>query len=469
MLNLQDARALLRNHRQEHLLAFVDELPPDRTADLLGQIGRIDFGRLDALIRSHVLAEPPALACDGLAPAPILPAHPADPAEYAEARARGEALIAAGKVAALVVAGGDGTRLGFDGPKGCLPATAVRGKSLFAVLAEQILATARRYATRLPWYVMTSPSNDAATRAFFADNNFFGLDPADVMFFTQGQMPVVGTDGRILLADKDRIALSPNGHGGVLAALRDAGGLDDMARRGVEVISYFQVDNPLVRCVDPLFVGLHATRGAEMSAKALPKRDPLERLGNFCLADRKVTVIEYSDMPDDLARATRPDGTLRFSAGSIAIHVLNRTFVERITDGGGALPFHRAVKRVPALTPTGATVRPDRPNAVKLEMFVFDAMPLARKVVILETVRREEFAPIKNATGADSPTTCLRDQVARAASWLASAGVAVPRDADNHPAAAIEISPLLALEAADLLDRIDPDMTIKPDDRVYLE
>ena len=316
---------------------------------------------------------------------------------------------------------------------------------------------------------MTSPTNDAATRAFFADSQFFGLDPADVTFFVQAQMPVVGTDGRVLLAGKDRIAFSPNGHGGVLAALRDAGALDDMARRGVEVISYFQVDNPLVRCVDPLFIGLHATRGAEMSAKALPKRDPLERLGNFCLADGKVTVIEYSDLPADLARATRPDGTLLFSAGSIAIHVLSRAFVERITDGGGALPFHRAAKRVPALTPTGAVVRPDQPNAVKLEMFVFDAMPLAGEVVLLETVRAREFSPIKNGVGPDSPTTCLRDQVARAASWLESAGVAVPLDADNHPAAAIEISPLLALEAADLPGRIDPDMTIKPGDRIYLE
>ena len=215
-----------------------------------------------------------------------------------------------------------------------------------------------------------------------------------------------------------------------------------MARRGVELISYFQIDNPLVRCLDPLFLGLHDLRKAEMSAKCLPKRDPMEKLGNFCVVDGKVTVIEYSDMPEELARACTSDGRLRFSAGSIAIHVLSRSFVERLTaDGACRLPLHRANKVVPYIDEAGQIVKSDRPNAAKLEMFVFDAMPLAERCVILETTRREEFSPVKNADGQDSPLTCLHDQVRRAAAWLEAAGIAVPRDADGQVAAAIGSPP----------------------------
>jgi UDP-N-acetylglucosamine/UDP-N-acetylgalactosamine diphosphorylase len=265
------------------------------------------------------------------------------------------------------------------------------------------------------------------------------------------------------------LALSPDGHGGSLQALRASGALADMARRGIDLISYFQVDNPLVRCLDPLFLGLHDLRGAEMSAKALPKRDPMEKLGNFCLLDGKVTVIEYSDLPEELARATRPDGRLRFSAGSIAIHVLNRSFVERLTaDGRCPLPLHRAEKKVPCIDEAGHVVRPDTPNAVNLETFVFDALPLARATVILQTDRAEEFSPIKNADGADSPATCLHDQVRRAACWLEAAGIAIPRDVDNKVAAAIEISPLYADGPEQLAQSVDPDLTITPGEDLYL-
>jgi len=463
---------LLNRHGQAHLLAFYDRLDPAGRERLLEQIRRIDFDRLTPLIRSHVLSRPELSLPGDIRPAPVLPACPADPArraEYQAARREGEALIAAGRVAALVVAGGAGTRLGFDGPKGCLAVSPVRRKSLFQLFAEQILATVRRYGAAVPWYIMTSPENDAATRQFFARHEFFGLNRRDVFFFTQGQMPAVDFAGRVLLAEPDRIAWSPDGHGGCLAALARSGALEDMARRGIDYISYFQVDNPLVRCVDPLFIGLHARHGAEMSAKALPKREPRERVGNFCIAGGKVCVIEYSDFPDELALATEDDGRLRFNAGSIAIHILSREFVEHLTAGGTCLlPFHRAEKKVPHVDAAGNKVHPDRPNAVKLEMFIFDALPLSQRTVILETVRSEEFSPVKNAAGDDSVQTALRDQIRRSAEWLERAGVAVPRDAHGEVAAAIEISPLLALEAGDLIGKVDPALTIRPGQEVYL-
>ncbi len=205
-----------------------------------------------------------------------------------------------------------------------------------------------------------------------------------------------------------------------------------------------------------------------MSAKVLPKRDPLEKLGNVCLVDGKVTVIEYSDMPEELARQCADDGRLRFSAGSIAIHVLSRAFVEELTAGGPReLPYHRRMKKVPYVDLGGTIVKPEKPNAVKLEMFVFDALPLAARAVILETVRDEEFSPIKNATGEDTIATSLHDQVRRAAVWLEQAGVRVPRDADGRVAAAIEISPLFADSPEELAGKVKG-LTIATGDNLYL-
>jgi len=493
MADLERVRRTLARHGQTHLLGFYEELSDAQREDLLEQIEAIDFDRLGELIRQYVLNNPALDLSGKIEPVEIVPACPAClPQRQADeaasslrrrARRRGEELIAAGKVAAFTVAGGQGTRLGYDGPKGCLEVTPVRHKPLFQVFAEQILAVSRRWSRTIPWYILTSPANDRATREFFERRGYFGLDAADVFFCTQGTLPVIDFSGKLLLADKGHVARAPNGHGGGLSAMRASGALDEMASRGVELISYFQVDNPLVRCLDPVFLGLHEMRGAEMSAKVLSKRDPMERLGNVCLLDGKVTVIEYSDMPTDLAKQTTDDGHLRFSAGSIAVHVISRSFVERLTAQGGSpppfaappspercsLPLHRAEKKVAFVGESGRVIKPDKPNAVKLEMFIFDALPLARNPLILETQRSEEFSPVKNASGADSLATSMRDQVRRAASWLEAAGIKVPRDADGQVAAGIEISPLLADSAEELAAKVDRKLTVKPGDHLYLE
>jgi UDP-N-acetylglucosamine/UDP-N-acetylgalactosamine diphosphorylase len=266
-------------------------------------------------------------------------------------------------------------------------------------------------------------------------------------------MPAFSTDGRMLLAEKDSLALSPDGHGGSLRALQRSGALADMRRRGVEHLSYFQVDNPLVYCIDPLFLGLHALTGSEMSSKTVPKANPLEKVGNFCVADGVLQVIEYSDLPEELAKQTNPDGSPRFNNGSIAIHALSVAFVERLNAGGSLnLPWHRAEKKVPYVNERGESVKPDKPNAVKLEQFVFDAIPLARNAIVYTTDRAEEFSPVKNAEGTDSPATCRRDQIRRAARWLAEAGVTVPTK-DGEPDATLEISPLYAVSPAQLKER----------------
>ncbi len=406
-------------------------------------------------------------------PAPYYPNQPEDQAaaeKYAKAFARGEELLRQGKVAAFVVAGGQGTRLGWEAPKGTYPATAVRKKPLFQCFAEFLRASEKRYGRAVPFYIMTSPVNDRVTRDFWKQHKYFGLRPADVMFFTQDSLPAIGFDGKVLLERKDSLALSPNGHGGSLLALHKSGALAEMAKRGVTQISYFQVDNPIVRCVDPLFIGLHDLDGAQMSSKMLPKVGPKERLGNLCLLDGKMTVIEYSDLPDELAEQRVPTGELRFRAGSIALHAMTREFVERVNHDGFALPYHRAEKKVACINlATGSPVEADKPNGVKLETFVFDALPLAKTSIVYETDREDEFAPIKQSEGIDSVVSSRAITTARNAHWLKLAGVHVPQKPDGTPDCVIEMAWSFALYPEDVKRRKAELPPILPEAEIYLE
>lgn len=451
---LEKIRPQLEAVGQSHLLAYWDELNDQQRRELLEDIGQLHFPSLPDLIEKHVRKEQSFPLPSQIEPVSALPAEPDIDrvGRYADAVKRGISLIRQNQVAALTVAGGQGTRLGFEGPKGAFPISPVKHKPLFQLFAEFIRGTNKRYGADLTWYLMTSPQNDEETRAFFREHGYFGLAPERVRFFQQGVMPAFTPEGRILLAEKHRIAFSPDGHGGVLLALKRSGMLQEMAQAGIEHISYFQVDNPLVKCVDPLFVGLHDLEKSEMSSKSIPKADDLERVGNFVVGDGQTMVIEYSDLPEELAHACDEQGRRRFDAGSIAIHVLRRTFIERLVEDEKAfrLPWHRAHKKVAHLDEAGRRIEPDQPNAIKLEAFIFDAVPLAKKPLILETVRREEFSPVKNATGVDSVETSRDDLNARAARWLHGAGFDVPWKEDGRPDGLFEICPLLALDGGHL-------------------
>ena len=452
-------------------MAFWDRLDPARQDRLFAQVSQLDFAQLDRWRAEFVMNTAPFKLPDKLAPAPFYAHQPSDAGQggkYDKARQLGDKLISQGKVAAFVVAGGQGTRLDFDGPKGNFPISPVKNKTLFAIFAEDILAACEKYHTSCPWYIMTSPPNHQQTLDIFSANNYYGLNKKDVFIFQQGTLPNFSLDGKILFADIDAIACSPDGHGGSLRALYNSGALADMKKRGVEFISYWQVDNPLINIFDPLFIGLHALDGAEMSSKALVKTGPFEKLGNFCLADGKVMVIEYSDLPDELAEKKNPDGSLVFELGSIAIHIISVDFVDRLNNHGFILPMHRAVKKIAHINDNGQRVEPKEPNGVKLESFVFDALPLARKSIILQTLRSEEFAPTKNATGVDSAQTSRQMMVDRAAVWLESAGVKIPRKPDGSPDCVIEISPSFALTKNEVAKKLDKIPTIKPGDKIYL-
>ncbi|MFQ5501362.1 MAG: UTP--glucose-1-phosphate uridylyltransferase [Phycisphaerae bacterium] len=438
---------------QAHVFTFWDELDPIHRERLLDDLETISVRQLPGLSKRVTSSAAAPSDSRDLTPAEVIPCETVTP----DVIEQGRSLLTDGKVAALTVAGGQGTRLGFNGPKGAFKISPVRNKPLFQLFAEAILATERRYGSRIPWYVMTSPANDKETRNFFKQRDYFGLDSSRITFFRQGVMPAFDRAGRVLLEDKHRITLAPDGHGGTLLALATSGALAKMADRGIEQISYFQVDNPLVTCLDPAFIGLHARRGSEMSSKTSPKADDLERVGNFVMADGRLNVIEYSDLPESLARQRNPDGTRRFNAANLAIHILSRSFVQRLTSDRAAfaLPWHVAHKKATHVElNSGRRVEPKEPNAIKLESFIFDALPLAENPILMGVARSEEFSPVKNATGVDSVETARRDMSRHAANWLEATGQRIPRDATGNPLGQYEISPLAALDVEELKQRL---------------
>ena len=457
---------------QGQVFTFYGQLTPEAQKAFDAQLAELDWELVGRLAET-VVKNPQKFELQGdVKPAEYFENQPADPARkelYCKAFGRGEELLRQGKVAAFVVAGGQGTRLGWEGPKGTFPATPVQAKPLFQCYAEFLLALEKRYGKPVPFYIMTSPMNHAPTIAYWKQHAYFGMDAKNVMFFPQDSLPAFGLDGKVLLEDKDSLALSPNGHGGSLLALWKQGAIADMKKRGITQISYFQVDNPIVRCVDPQFIGLHDLEGAQMSSKMLPKAFGKEKLGNFCIIDGQLTVIEYSDLPDTLAEERLPNGHLRFLAGSIALHAIRVDFVEDLNTraGGFALPYHRAEKKVPYVDlKTGQPIKPEKTNAIKCETFVFDALPLTTKSIIYETDRLDEFGPIKQPTGIDSTESSHATTTKRNAEWLEKAGIKVPRKADGTPDCVIEIASSFALYPQDVRGKKVPE--IKPGDKVYL-
>ncbi len=459
--------ARLARHGQEHLLRWWADLDEVARARLADEVAAIDFDQVDGLSR-QLAQDDAAPSPDRVGPVEVdrLPRTDGERVARRHVAAIGEAALAAGEVAVVIVAGGSGTRLGFEGPKGTYPIAPVSACSLFQVHAEKIVALSRRHGRTIPLYVMTSPENHESTARFFAENGNFGL--AHVRFFVQGQMPAVDREGgKVLLAAKDRVALSPDGHGGTLYALAAPGPdggpscLAEMRDLGVRTIFYFQVDNPMVRIADPAFLGLHRQADAEMSFKVIEKVAPEEKLGVIVRVDGRPQVIEYSDLPAELAELREPDGSLQLWAGSIAVHALERSFVERLVEGDVKLPFHRAIKKVARVGPDGQVVKPDAPNAVKFERFIFDALPLASRYALVETDRAVEFEPLKNATGPDSPATVRQRMSDQFADWLEAAGAHVARRSDGSVPFGIEISPLYALDAAELKAKLAPGLVVE--------
>jgi len=451
-------RELAGEYGQEHIFRYWDTLDTGARARFLEDLARIDFPLMRRLAETWILNAPEPERFSDIQPIPVIPAEPEDPA----AVAAGEDALSRGEVGLFLVAGGQGTRLGFPGPKGCYPIGPLTGKTLFQYHAEKIRNLQRRYGCVLPWYIMVSETNEAATRAYFQENAWLGLAPDQVYFLRQRMVPCMDDHGRFLLEAADRLAMNPNGHGGCIPAMKEEGVIQDARDRGVRWLSYFQVDNWAVKVADPVFLGHHVLRNADMSSKVHRKNDPREAVGVHCLCDGDYRVIEYSEL-DLYPQLLETDeaGNLRFFAGNPAIHVISVDFVERLNAHYDEFPWHVAHKKVPCLDDTGALVKPDRPNAYKFETFVFDALKFVSHPPVALEIRREgEYTPTKQPEGVNSVAASRQSMANYWGGWLEKAGWTVPRDAGGHVAVPVEISPVFALTEREFLERAPEPRTV---------
>ncbi len=446
-----ELRERLQRHGQDHLLAVYEKLTQPERANLLRELAMIDVAELQAL---HARREQKDALPERARIQP-LPRPTIEEADCDDFFGRGEDAYYEGEMAFLIVAGGQGTRLGFDEPKGMFPIGPISKKSLFQLHAEKVLALTRRTGMRYPLLVMTSPATDEPTRKFFKRKNYFRLPPQDVWFFCQGTMPAVDLHaGRLLLEGPGRLCLSPNGHGGTITGLAESGILDQLEGRDVQTIYYFQVDNPLVNLADYLFVGRHLAQEAQVSSKVLPKTGPKEKVGNFLLLDGRCSMIEYSDLPDDWAHETDEQGQLKFWAGNPAIHLFDVEFLRELTTQADRMPWHLARKKVPHLDEAGHLVKPETENALKFERFIFDVLPQAERWTVLSTSREDEFAPVKNKEGVDSPESARAMMIAQHTRLLREAGIEVT---EGIP---VELSPLYAMDVEDIEETYKGDRRI---------
>ncbi len=448
-----DVIARVYEYQQEHVFCYWDELSDDEKRALLDDLAEIDFALLGRLAAQVNESAPEHLEME---PAPYIAVpRNGENASCRQAVEIGSEYIARGTVAAFVVAGGQGSRLGFDGPKGKYPVGAVSRKPLFQIHAEKIAKYGKKYNTAIPWLIMTSPANHDEAVAFLQENDFFGLHRDEVMIFPQEMIPSLDAAGKLILATRSSIFKNPDGHGGSLTALHSSGALDFLKKRGIETISYFQVDNPLVKIVDPAFIGYHVQRDALVSSKAIRKAYPEEKVGVFVSIGDRIGVVEYSDLTDEQKNLRDAAGELRYCMGSIAIHLFDVDFVSSITAGEFSLPYHVARKKIEVCVENETRER----EGFKFEKFVFDALPLTERNIVVETVREDEFAPVKNRTGVDSVETArslMSDLFRR---WLHTRGIPLPDAVE-----VIEISPLCAVEPEDL----DRAISIPERQEVYL-
>eukprot|EP01084_Bolivina_argentea_P223653 378372_1 len=446
---------------QGHVFQFADAMKctESETAELVAQLRSVDLPRLNDLLRSGVLLEDdvhdaayslsPNTAGqpgeDSLAPLPCITPSSAVCNNHREL---GISAIKSGHVAAVTMAGGQGTRLGSTGPKGMYDIGLPSGKSLFQLMAERLKCLARITAANksdnesevldivhIPWYIMTSPLNNSETMQFFMENRFFGLPEGSVKFFQQQTLPCLSPEGKLILEGPGKVAMAPDGNGGVYSAMETNGILKDMIKKGVKYLHIFGVDNALIKPVDPVFVGHCISQNAECGNKCVQKTSPDEKVGIYARKNGKTCVIEYSEVPQKL-RDLRDDshdnldnpGRLVFGAANICSHFITLEFIVNkvIPFVSSGRFYHVARKKIPVATgPNGVTVTPSEPNGIKLESFIFDVFSFANIVTMVEVTREDEFAPVKNATGLDSPETARALLYSQARRWLKAVGAEV--------------------------------------------
>lgn len=394
-MEYQTIAAMLEEHGQSHLLKYYDELGEKQKQLLLEQIADIDWKLLD-LIHTHKSTE----ETKGFL-------EPLGALEVSEIEARREEFEAIGiealkgqKVGAVLLAGGQGTRLGFDKPKGMYNVGVTRTLYIFECLMNNLMDVVKRVDAWIPLYIMTSEKNHEDTTRFFEEQNYFGYKKEYIHFFKQRMAPSVDYNGKILMEGKDRISLSPNGNGGWYSSLCQSGLVKDMKKTGVEWLTVFAVDNVLQRINDPAYVGAVIQSGCDCGGKVVRKAAPDERVGVLCLEDKKPSIVEYYEMTDDMIHLRDEKGDLLYNFGVILNYMFKLESLEAIADR--KMPVHIVEKKIPYMDDNGTLIKPEQPNGYKFEELVLDMIHLMDSCLPYEVVREKEFAPVKNASGVDS-------------------------------------------------------------------
>ncbi|KAI9848303.1 MAG: UDP-N-acetylglucosamine pyrophosphorylase [Sclerophora amabilis] len=458
---LEGLQAKYKEASQDQVFAFYDGLSKAEKGLLYEQLSNINPANINEITEKAL--NPPAASQEDKEPtveplpesatASILDSDKDDIEKWYSA---GLDLIAEGKVAVVLMAGGQGTRLGSSDPKGCFNIGLPSEKSLFQVQGERILRLQylaqkkhNKEKVVLPWYVMTSGPTRIPTEKFFETNKYFGLEKENVSIFEQGVLPCISNDGKILLESKSKVAVAPDGNGGIYQALVTSSVLGDLRERGIQHIHAYCVDNCLVKVADPTFIGFAASKDVDVATKVVRKRDAKEPVGLILLKNGKPDVVEYSEIDDATAEAKDPKqaDVLKFRAANIVNHYYSFRFLETIPQWAHQLPHHVARKKIPYVdTEKGETIKPDKPNGIKLEQFVFDVFPQLNleKFASMEVKRDDEFSPLKNGkgTGEDDPDTSRSDILQQGKRWVEEAGGVVTSESAEETG--VEVSPLIS-------------------------
>ncbi len=400
---LEEAKFLLKKYNQEHILNEYEKLDENKKKILLEQIFSIDFDLINSLYENT--KKEMSASSDKIEPMDYLDKYKLND-KYKYYEKLGKDAIKQGKLAAVTMAGGQGTRLGHNGPKGTFDIGLDSHKSLFELLADELKEEGKKYDVVIPWFIMTSRENNRETVEFFEKNKYFGYrKDKDIFFFIQGELPMVDTEGKILIGEDGLIKQAADGHGGIYESLVKNGMTEKMKQLGIEWVFIGGVDNCLVKMVDPVLVGVAIDKKVTVACKSIVKANPHEKVGVFCKRNGKPGVVEYSEIDDEMAEATDENGELLYGESHILCNLFNIEAIDRM--GTNPLPYHSAYKKAKYIDREGNLVVPDSPNAYKFEAFLFDAFGEVDDMAILRVKREEEFAPVKNSddAGVDCPKT----------------------------------------------------------------
>ena len=402
---LKQVEQILKKYGQEQLLDGYNRLPGEKEKqDFLNSILTVDFNQIEKLFAS--CKESKDFSNSKIEPIDYVDKSKLSKEDYEKYEKIGSKKIKEGKLAVVTMAGGQGTRLGHTGPKGTYDLGLDTHKSIFEILCDTLKEAREKYKVDIPWYIMTSDENNAETEDFFKKNNYFGYPEKCITFFKQGKLPMLSTEGKILLNEKGEIKEAADGHGGIFQSMLKDGVIYDMKARGIEWVFIGGVDNVLVKMVDSVLIGLAEEKHVLAAGKSIVKAGPKEKVGVFCKKNGKPSVIEYSEISEEMAAETTADGELKYGESHILCNLFNIKAIEKISKM--ELPYHVAFKKAKYLDKDGNVVSPTEPNAYKFEAFLFDAFESLDDMAILRVKREEEFAPVKNAEGVDSPETARK-------------------------------------------------------------